>query len=113
MAITRGLPDAHALGGLKDGLAGNQVNAFLGSEALVNNAIQAGSVSVTAGSGWAIFGKPYTNPPVVVAVVSSGVWTDANIGSATVTVQHINTGSAQLLTGVAAANIDWIAFGTY
>lgn len=113
MAVQRGLPDVQALGGTKDGLAGDKVCGFLGSEALVSNAIQAGSLTVTAGSGWAIFGKPYTNIPVVVGVVSSGVYTDASIGSATVTVQNLNTGSAQLITAIAATNIDWIAFGTY
>ena len=114
MAVQRGLPDDQSLGGLKDGLGGNKVAGYLGSEALVSNAIQAGSIVCTAaGSGWAIFGKPFTNAPVVIGVVASGVFTDASIGSATVTVQNINAGSAYLKTGVGSAHIDWIAFGTY
>ena len=115
MAVTRGVPDAQALGGLKDGLGGNQVCGFLGSNAFVSNAIQAGSLdcTATAGSAWAIFGKPFTNPPIVVGCVASGVFTDASIGSAVVTVQSINAGSAYLKTGYSGVFIDWIAFGTY
>ena len=70
MAITRGLPYVQALGGLKDGLGGDKVVGILGSEALVNNAIQAGSVTLSSSVAWAVFGKPFTNIPVVVASYS-------------------------------------------
>ncbi|MHA1827680.1 MAG: hypothetical protein ACTSX6_03425, partial [Candidatus Heimdallarchaeaceae archaeon] len=67
MAVQRGLPDAQALGGLKDGLGADKVCNFLGSEGLVSNVIQAGSVTLSAGStAWAVFAKPFTNIPVVV-----------------------------------------------
>jgi len=124
MAVTRGLPDAQALGGIKDGLAGDKVCAFLGSEALVSNAVQAGSItlSTTAGSGWAVFGKPYTNAPVVVASIGSGVITGAaGAGSAWICVQNINTGSAEIICGIGSGAVgftdgpvlNWVAFGTY
>ena len=124
MAVQRGNPDVQALGGLKDGLAGDKVCGFLGSEALVSNAIQAGSItlSTTAGSAWAIFGKPYTNAPVVVASIGSGVITGAaGAGSAWVFVNNINTGSAQIICGIGSGAVgftdgpvlNWIAFGTY
>ena len=74
MAVTRGNPDVQALGGIKDGLGGEKVCGFLGSNSFTNNAIQAGSLdcTATAGSGWVIFGKPFTNPPIIVGCVASG-----------------------------------------
>jgi len=125
MAVTRGLPDVQALGGLKDGLAGDKLAGFLGSEAVVSNAIQAGSITLgtNAGSSWAIFGKPYTNAPVVIAGIGSGVFTRATVGagSAFIYVNNINTGSAEIIceTGSGAVGytdgpvLNWIAFGTY
>jgi len=115
MAVTRGNPDVQALGGIKDGLGGEKVCAFLGSNSFTNNAIQAGSLdcTATAGSGWVIFGKPFTNPPIIVGCVASGVFTDASIGSAVVTIQNIGTGSAFLKTGYSGVYMNWIAFGTY
>ncbi len=114
MAIERGIPDVQALGGLKDGLGGDKVCGFLGSpNAYVNNAIQAGSITVSAGSGWAIFGKPFTNIPVVVGTQSDILVADAAIGSLVVIGSLANTGSVYLITGTAAADIDYIAFGTY
>jgi len=124
MAIERGLPDAQALGGLKDGLAGTKVGGFLGSEATVSNAIQAGSVTLgtNAGSAWAVFGKPFTNPPMVVASIGSAVITGAQgAGSAWVMTNDINTGSALLICGIGYGTVgytdgpvlNYIAFGTY
>ena len=124
MAVTRGTPDVQALGGLKDGLAGDKLSGFLGSEALVSNATQAGSITLgtNAGSGWAIFGKPFTNAPVVVASLGSGVITGAaGAGSAWVIVNDINTGSAEIICGIGSGGVgftdgpvlNWIAFGTY
>jgi hypothetical protein len=124
MAVQRGLPDVNSLGGLKDGLAGDEVNAFLGSEATSNNAIQAGSIVIgtNAGSAWAIFGKPFTNPPMVVATIGSGVIDGAaGAGSAYVYVNDINTGSAEIICGIGSSAVgftdgpvlNWIAFGTY
>ena len=124
MAVTRGKPDVQALGGLKDGLAGNRVHAFLGSEGLVSNAIQSGSITLGTGgtSGWAIFAKPFTNAPVVVASMASGALTSAiGAGSGWIYVNNINTGSAQILCGIGSGGaghtggpvLDWIAFGTY
>ena len=114
MAIERGIPDVQALVGLKDGLAGDKVCGFLGSpNAYVNNAIQAGSITVSAGSGWAIFGKPFTNIPVVIGTQSDVTSSDAAIGSCTVIGSSANTGSVYFLTGTAAAVIDYVAFGTY
>ena len=111
----RGVDEDKSLAGLSDGLGGNSVVSFLGSGPFVNNAIQAGSIScaATAGSGWAIFGKPFTNAPIVVGCVGSGIFTDATIGSAVVTCQSINTGSVMLLTGYSGVYINWIAIGTY
>ena len=124
MAVTRGIDDAQALGGLKDGLAGDETCGFLGSEATVSNAVQAGSIKIgtNAGSGWAIFGKPFTNAPMVVASVGSAVITGAaGAGSAWVYVNNITTGSAQILCGIGSGAVgftdgpvlNWIAFGTY
>ena len=125
MAVERGQPDVQALGGLKDGLAGDKVCGFLGSEATVSNAVQAGSVTlgIGPGSGWAIFGKPFTNPPMVVASIGSAnpVSVAVGTGSAWVIVNNINTGSAEILTGIGsgaagvedAPVLNWIAFGTY
>ena len=125
MAIHRGIPDDASLGGLKDGMGGNKVNAYLGSEALVNNAIQAGSITIgtNAGSAWAIFGKPFTNAPVVVASIGSGVFTRANAGAGSLflSIQNINTGSAQIICQCGSGAVgftdgpvlNWIAFGTY
>jgi len=108
MAVQRGLPDAQALGGLKDGLGGNKVCSFLGSEALVNNAIQAGSATLSAGStAWAVFGKPFTNIPVVVATYSD-LSTPANVCGSLA-----NTGSVLLLGETASKVVDYIAIGTY
>ena len=124
MAVTRGLPDAQALGGLKDGLGGNETSGFLGSEATVSNAVQGGSItlSTNAGSGWAIFGKPFSNAPMVVASIGSGVITGAaGAGSAWVIVNNINAGSAEIICGIGSGAVgftdgpvlNWIAFGTY
>lgn len=121
---TRGLNDSQALGGIKDGLGGEKVCNFLGSEALVGNAIQAGSITLgtTAGSAWAIFGKPFTNSPIVIASMASGVITGAaGAGSAWVYVNNINTGSAEIICGIGSGAVgftdgpvlNWIAFGTY
>ncbi len=127
MAVTRGLPDVQALGGLKDGLAGDETCGFLGSEATVSNAIQAGSISLgtNAGSAWAIFGKPYTNKPMVVATIgsaqSSQITGAAAAGSLWVYVNQINTGSAEIICGIGSGAagfadgpvLNWVAFGTY
>ena len=124
MAVTRGLPDVQALGGLKDGLGGEKTCGFLGSEALVSNAVQAGSITLgtNAGSAWAIFGKPFTNAPMVVASIGSAVITGAaGAGSAYVYVNNINTGSAEIICGIGSGAVgftdgpvlNWIAFGTY
>ena len=124
---TRGQPGAQSLGGLNDGLAGDKVNGFLGSEATVNNAIQAGSITLgtNAGSAWAIFGKPYTIAPMVVVSIgsadSSQITGAAGAGSAWVYVNQINTGSAEIITGIGSGAVgfedgpvlNWIAFGTY
>lgn len=125
MAVTRGLPDAQALGGLKDGMMGDELSGFLGSDALVSNAVQAGSITLglVAGSGWAIFGKPFSNAPVVVATIGSAnqtsVW--AATGSTYIYVNEINTGSAEIICGIGSGAVgaedapvlNWIAFGTY
>ena len=127
MAINRGLPDAQALGGLKDGLGGDEVSGFLGSEATVSNAVQAGSVSLglAAGSAWAIFGKPYTIKPMVIATIgsaqSSQITGAAAAGSLWVYVNQIGTGSAEIICGIGSGKVgfedgpvlNWIAFGTY
>ncbi len=127
MAVTRGLPDAQALGGLKDGLGGDKTCGFLGSEATVSNAVQAGSISLglNAGSAWAIFGKPYTHKPMVVASIgsadSSQITGAAAAGSLWVYVNDVNTGSAEIICGIGSGKVgfedgpvlNWIAFGTY
>jgi len=124
MAVQRGNPDVQALGGVKDGLAGDKVCGFLGSEALVSNAVQGGSITIgtNAGSGWAIFGKPFSNPPVVTATLGSGAITGAmGAGSAWVYVNDINAGSAEIICGIGSGGVgftdgpvlNWIAFGTY
>lgn len=124
MAVTRGLPDDASLGGLKDGLAGTKVGGFLGSEATVSNAIQAGSLTLgtNAGSAWAVFGKPFTNPPMVVAGIGSAVITGVTgAGSAWVYTNNINTGSVELICGIGSGTVgftdgpvlNYIAFGTY
>ena len=116
MAIERGIPDVQALGGLKDGLGGDKVCGFLGSpNAYVSNAIQAGSVTLSTGSiAWAIFGKPFTNIPMVVATYSdftgatiSGLMTGQVVGSLA------NTGSVYFIGDTASKVVDYIAFGTY
>ncbi len=127
MAVTRGLPDAQALGGLKDGLAGDKTCGFLGSEATTNNAVQAGSIALGlgAGSGWAIFGKPFTHMPMVIPAIGSADSTQitgaAAAGSLWVYANQINTGSAELICGIGSGGVgfedgpvlNWIAFGTY
>ena len=125
MAAERGIPDVQALGGLKDGLGGDKVCGFLGSpNAYVNNAIQAGSITLgtNAGSAWVYFGKPFTNSPTVVVSIGSGVITGAaGAGSAWVYVNNINTGSAELICGIGSGAVgftdgpvlNYIAFGTY
>ncbi len=109
MAVERGIPDVQSLGGLKDGLGGDKVCAFLGSpNAYVNNAIQAGSITLAGSVGWAIFGKPFTNIPVVVATYSDyGTIGDAVMGSL------CNTGSVYLIGPTDSKVVDYIAFGTY
>lgn len=109
MAVQRGIPDVQALGGLKDGLGGDKVVAFLGSpEAYVSNAIQGGSVTLSSGSqAWAIFGKPFTNIPVVVATYSDLTVVAAVAGSLA------NVGSVFLQGDTASKVVDYIAFGTY
>ncbi len=127
MAIERGLPDAQSLGGLKDGLGGDKTSGFLGSEATVSNAVQAGSISLglAAGSAWAIFGKPFTQIPMVVASIGSADASQmtgaAGAGSVWIYVNQINTGSAELICGIGSGGVgfedgpvlNWIAFGTY
>ncbi|MHA1868755.1 MAG: hypothetical protein ACTSXD_11985 [Candidatus Heimdallarchaeaceae archaeon] len=109
MAVQRGIPDVQALGGLKDGLGGDKVVGFLGSpNAYVNNAIQAGSITLSSGSvAWAIFGKPFTNTPVVVATYSDLDAPAAVCGSLA------NTGSVYFIGETASKVVDYIAFGTY
>ena len=127
MAVQRGKPDDASLGGLKDGLGGDEVSGFLGSEATVSNAVQAGSIDLgtNAGSAWAIFGKPFTQIPMVVASIgsadSSQITGAAGAGSLWVYVNQINTGSAEIITGIGSGAtgfedgpvLNWIAFGTY
>jgi len=85
--------------------------------------VQAGSLTLgtSAGSAWANFGVAFTNPPIVVAGLGSGVISRAaaGAGSALIYVNDISAGSAHIICEIGSGAVgftdgpvlNWIAVG--